>query len=63
MLNRISLEFDVDPKVLTSLWGIETAFGKHLGKMDIIRSLASLAYDGRRKNFFKRIKVCVKNIR
>ena len=52
LLNRISLEFDVDPKVLTSLWGIETAFGKHLGKMDIIRSLASLAYDGRRKEFF-----------
>ena len=52
MLNKISLEFDVDSKVLTSLWGIETAFGKHLGKMDIIRSLASLAYDGRRKKFF-----------
>ena len=34
------------------MWGIETAFGKHLGKMDIIRSLASLAYDGRRKEFF-----------
>ncbi len=52
LLNKISLEFDVDSKVLTSLWGIETAFGKHLGKMDIIRSLASLAYDGRRKKFF-----------
>ncbi len=52
LLNKISLEFDVDSKVLTSLWGIETSFGKHLGKMDIIRSLASLAYDGRRKKFF-----------
>ena len=37
---------------MSALWGVETSFGKHTGKMDIIRSLASLAYDGRRKEFF-----------
>ena len=45
-------KFKVDPKILVSLWGIETSFGKHIGKLDILRSLLSLAYDGRRHEFF-----------
>ena len=32
--------------------GIETNFGKYLGKMDIISSLATLSYDKRRSAFF-----------
>ena len=32
--------------------GIETNFGKYLGKMDIISSLATLSYDKRRSKFF-----------
>ena len=32
--------------------GIETNFGKYLGKMDIISSLATLSYDKRRSDFF-----------
>ena len=34
------------------MWGIETNFGKHVGKMDIISSLATLSYDKRRRDFF-----------
>jgi len=34
------------------LWGIETNFGKHVGKMDIISSLATLSFDKRRRDFF-----------
>lgn len=52
LLSQISKEFGVDSKVLVSLWGIETSFGEILGKFNILRSLASLAYDGRRKDFF-----------
>ena len=44
--------FNVNSKVLVSLWGIETFFGEHTGKLDILRSLASLAYEGRRRDFF-----------
>ncbi len=54
LLIRIGKKYNVSPKVLAALWGIETAFGKHLGKMDILGSLASLAYEGRRKEFFTR---------
>ena len=32
--------------------GIETDYGKYLGKMDIISSLSTLSFDKRRKAFF-----------
>ena len=54
LLKKIEKTFGVDSKVLVSLWGIETSFGEYTGKFDILRSLASLAYDGRRKNFFSK---------
>ena len=49
---KIEREFDVEKEILLSLWGIETNFGKHVGKMDIISSLATLSYDKRRRVFF-----------
>ena len=42
----------VEKEILLALWGIETNFGKHVGKMDIISSLATLSYDKRRRDFF-----------
>ena len=45
-------EFSVEKEILLALWGIETNFGKHVGKMDIISSLATLSYDKRRRDFF-----------
>ena len=52
LLDKLEHYYEVDKGIILSLWSIETAFGKYVGKFDIIRSLASLAYDGRRKNFF-----------
>ena len=45
-------EFDVEKELLLALMGIETNFGKYLGKMDIISSLATLSFDKRRSEFF-----------
>jgi membrane-bound lytic murein transglycosylase B len=45
-------EFLVEKEILLSLWGIETNFGKHVGKMDIVSSLATLSFDKRRSKFF-----------
>ena len=45
-------KFLVEKEILLALWGIETNFGKHVGKMDIISSLATLSYDKRRSEFF-----------
>ena len=52
LFNEVEKNFDVEKEILLSLWGIETNFGKHVGKMDIISSLATLSYDKRRREFF-----------
>ena len=52
LFNEVEKKFKVEKEILLSLWGIETNFGKHVGKMDIISSLATLSYDKRRRNFF-----------
>ena len=49
---EIENKFSVEREILLALWGIETNFGKHVGKMDIISSLATLSYDKRRRDFF-----------
>ena len=49
---EVENKFKVEKEILLALWGIETYFGKHVGKMDIISSLATLSYDKRRKDFF-----------
>ena len=54
LLKKIENKFNVNSKILVALWGIETSFGKYTGKFDILRSLASLSYDGRRTNFFQK---------
>ena len=52
LLNEVEKKFSVEKEILLALWGIETNFGKHVGKMDIISSLATLSYDKRRSDFF-----------
>ena len=49
---EVEKNFNVEKEILLSLWGIETNFGKHVGKMDIISSLATLSFDKRRRDFF-----------
>ena len=49
---KVENEFLVEKEILLALWGIETNFGKHVGKMDIISSLATLSFDKRRRDFF-----------
>ena len=52
LFNEVETKFFVEKEILLALWGIETNFGKHVGKMDIISSLATLSYDKRRRDFF-----------
>ena len=52
LFNEVESKFFVEKEILLALWGIETNFGKHVGKMDIISSLATLSYDKRRRDFF-----------
>ena len=52
LFSEVENDFLVEKEILLALWGIETNFGKHVGKMDIISSLATLSYDKRRSKFF-----------
>ncbi len=52
LINKVEKKFNVEKELLLSLMGIETNFGKYLGKMDILSSLATLSYDKRRSDFF-----------
>ncbi|MDC0385308.1 lytic murein transglycosylase [Pelagibacteraceae bacterium] len=52
IIEKIEEEFQVEKELLLALMGIETNFGKYLGKMDIVSSLATLSYDKRRSQFF-----------
>ena len=49
---RIEKKFNIEKEILLALWGIETNFGKHVGKMPIISSLATLSFDKRRSEYF-----------
>jgi len=52
LINSVEKEFKVEKELLLALIGIETNFGKYLGKMDILSSLATLSFDKRRSEFF-----------
>ena len=52
IIDKVGSNFLVEKELLLALMGIETNFGKYLGKMDIISSLATLSFDKRRSEFF-----------
>ena len=52
IIENIENDFQVEKELLLALMGIETNFGKYLGKMDIVSSLATLSFDKRRSEFF-----------
>ena len=67
IIDKVETEFQVEKELLLALMGIETNFGKYLGKMDIISSLATLSFDKRRSEFFTKellilLKLVDKNI-
>ncbi len=53
LLDRVSAEYGVPPQVIVALWGIESSYGRSTGGYPVIASLATLAFDGRRAEFFR----------
>ena len=52
-LERIEKRFGVPAPVIIAIWGLETNYGADSsGKFSVLRSLATLAYDCRRSEFF-----------
>src|SRR3954467_10205947 len=55
LLARIEKQFGVPPQIVVAIWGLESDFGKgDIGKMPVIRTLATMAHDCRRTELFQR---------
>jgi len=54
LLNQIGDKYQVQPRFIVALWGLETNFGKFTGGYNVVSALSTLAYEGRRETFFKK---------
>ena len=52
LLHLIEKKYGVPAEILVAFWSLETNHGSHMGDKNIIRSLVTLAYDGRREKLF-----------
>ncbi|HEX4504580.1 MAG TPA: lytic murein transglycosylase [Alphaproteobacteria bacterium] len=53
LLHTLEGRYGVPGRYLVAFWGIETDFGRNTGDFSVVRSLATLAYDGRRGAYFR----------
>jgi lytic murein transglycosylase len=54
LFSRIEAQFGVPRQILVAIWGLETDFGKgDMGRLPVIRTLATLAHDCRRTELFQ----------
>lgn len=53
LLRRVEQEYGVAPQYVVALWGIETNYGGNTGGFSVINALATLAWEGRRADFFR----------
>ncbi|RJF91119.1 lytic murein transglycosylase [Sphingomonas cavernae] len=51
-LSRIERETGVPEAIMVAIYGHETNYGSYTGDFDLLRALASLAYEGRRRDLF-----------
>src|SRR5688572_9416278 len=52
-LARIEREFKVQPRFIAAIWGMETRYGRIMGREPIFRALATLAWEPRRAEYFR----------
>lgn len=53
LLEEVGAKYGVQPRFIVALWGIETNFGSYTGGFDVVSALTTMAYEGRREEFFK----------
>jgi membrane-bound lytic murein transglycosylase B len=53
LLDGIARRYNVEPRIIVALWGIESDFGKVMGNYAVVSALATLGYDGRRSSYFR----------
>jgi membrane-bound lytic murein transglycosylase B len=53
LLQRVRQRFNVQPRFVVALWGVESDFGKIMGDYFVPAALATLAFEGRRGPMFR----------
>ena len=53
-LQEVENRYGVPKQFIVALWGIETNFGSNTGGFKVLPALATLAWEGRRADFFKK---------
>ena len=54
LLSRVQQRYGVQPHYLVSFWALESNYGAATGGFTVVSALATLAYDPRRADFFRR---------
>ncbi|MEM9575716.1 MAG: lytic murein transglycosylase [Pseudomonadota bacterium] len=52
-LTAIERRYGVEKEVVVAVWGLESGYGVFRGSNDVVQSMATLAYEGRRGAFFE----------
>jgi membrane-bound lytic murein transglycosylase B len=53
LFQRVEARFGVSTGVVAGIWGLESSFGTGTGDFRVVEALATLAWEGRRANFFR----------
>lgn len=53
-LQEVENKYGVPKQFIVALWGIETNYGSNTGGFGVVEALATLAWEGRRAEFFKK---------
>lgn len=54
LLDEIGNHYGVDPCFIVSFWGMESSYGSYMGNFPVIQSLATLAFESKRRDFFRK---------
>ena len=53
LLAQVAQRYGVDAETVVAVWGVESNYGKSLGKRPLVASLATLSCLGRRQDYFR----------
>jgi len=53
LLQRVQATYGVSPSILLAIWGLESHYGQFTGTYPVFQSLATLAFEPRRAEFFR----------
>jgi membrane-bound lytic murein transglycosylase B len=53
LFERVQARYGVGPGVIAGIWGLESGFGATTGDFRVVEALSTLAWEGRRADFFR----------